>query len=118
MSLIFKLLPSPEWQAALASGVFAGSAVDLEDGYVHFSTAIQAPETARRYFSGLADVLIVAVDSGALGPALRWEPSRGGDLFPHLYGPLDPTLAIWVRPAPLDEDGIPILGDLEGDTPA
>ena len=118
MTLVYKLLPAKEWQAAVEAGRFAGSAVDLADGYIHFSTAAQAPETARRYFSGLADVMLVAFDSGTLGEALRWEPSRGGDLFPHLYGLLDPALAIRVRSAPLDEGGTPILGDLDGDSRA
>ena len=118
MSLIFKLLTAPEWQAALSAGVFAGSAVDLADGYIHFSTAAQAPETARRYFCGLTDILLVALEADTLGEALVWEPSRGGDLFPHLYGPLDPALAVWVRPAPLDDQGLPILGDLEEATGA
>jgi len=118
MSLIFKLLPAAEWQAALAAGVFAGSAVDLADGYIHFSTADQAPETARRYFAGLTDILLVAVETDRLGEALVWEPSRGGDLFPHLYGPLDPGLAVWVRPAPLDDQGLLRLGDLAGTTGA
>lgn len=118
MSLIFKLLPAAEWQAALAAGLFSGSVIDLADGYIHFSTAAQAPETARRYFCGLTDILLVALEADALGEALRWEPSRGGDLFPHLYGPLDPALAVWVRPAPLDDQGLPILGDLAGNTGA
>jgi uncharacterized protein (DUF952 family) len=114
MSLIFKLLAAREWQSALAAGVFAGSAVDLADGYIHFSTADQAPETARRYFAGLTDILLVALETERLGEALVWEPSRGGDLFPHLYGTLDPALAVWVRPAPLDDQGLLMLGDLAG----
>ena len=101
-----------EWQAAKAAGAFLGAAVDLADGYIHFSTAQQAAETARKYFAGLPDILIVGFEAEALGPGLKWEPSRGGDLFPHLYGPLDPALAVEERDAPLGDDGHLILGTL------
>jgi len=88
MGLIFKILGAGEWRAAERGGVFAGSAADRADGYIHFSTADQAPETAAKWFAGRDDLMLAAVDAEALGPALRWEPSRGGALFPHLYGPL------------------------------
>lgn len=112
MSLIYKLVSRQAWDAARAEGVFRGAPVDLADGYIHFSTGAQAQETARRYFAGLTDTLLVAFESEALGPALKWEPSRGGDLFPHLYDSLDPALALWARPVSLDPDGVPRLGDL------
>lgn len=112
MSLIYKILPRAEWVAALASGVFAGSGIDRTDGYIHFSTALQADETARKYFSGLADLVVLAVETEGLAGDLRWEPSRGGDLFPHLYGPLDVAQVIGVTQAPLGADGVPILGTL------
>ena len=112
MSLIYKLLDRAAWDAALAEGVFTGSAVDLADGYIHFSTAAQAAETARRHFIGQAGLVLVAVDADGLGAALRWEPSRGGDLFPHLYEPLPTTAARWARPLALGPDGAPDVGEL------
>jgi uncharacterized protein (DUF952 family) len=112
MTRIYKLVSRAEWDAAKAAGAFLGAAVDLADGYIHFSTGAQAVETARKYFAGLRDILVVGFDAEALGPGLKWEPSRGGDLFPHLYGPLDPALAVEERGAPLDADGQIQLGAL------
>ncbi|ATQ41707.1 DUF952 domain-containing protein [Caulobacter mirabilis] len=112
MTRVYKLLGHTEWEAALAKGVFEGSAVDLADGFIHFSTAAQAQETGRRYFAGQTDLLIVGFDADALGEALKWEASRGGDLFPHLYAPLPTHLAVEARPVALDADGVPILGGL------
>ena len=112
MTRIYKILAAQEWDAAKAVGRFDGSAVDHADGYIHFSTAAQAPETARRHFAGRADLLMLEVETDDLGEALRWEPSRGGDLFPHLYGPLAVDLVRSVRSAPLGADGVPDLGDL------
>jgi uncharacterized protein (DUF952 family) len=86
---IYKVLAREEWQAAQRDGTFKGSAVDLADGYIHFSTAPQLRETVRRHFRGQPDLLLLSVDPGALpADALRWEPGRGGDLFPHLYAPM------------------------------
>ena len=113
MSLVYKILPREAWATALAQGRFDGAAVDLQDGYIHFSTAAQAQETAAKHFRGQAGLLVVAFEAGALGPALRWEPSRGGQLFPHLYAPLDPALARGVTEAPLGPDGVPDLGALK-----
>ena len=112
MSRIYKILARDEWAAAQAAGAFAGSAVDLTDGYIHFSTGVQAAETARRHFAGQADLVVLEVEADDLGEALVWEPSRGGDLFPHLYGrlPIDRVQA--VTDAPLGDDGVPTLGDL------
>ena len=107
MSRIFKVLPRREWEAALAERRFDGSAIDRQDGYIHFSTAGQAQETARRYFAGQEDLVVLAVETDDLGAALRWEPSRGGDLFPHLYAPLETALVRAVTAAPLDADGVP-----------
>ena len=112
MNLVFKIVSSTEWRAAEAAGVFAGAAVDRADGYIHFSTAAQAPETARLHFAGQADLVLLRIDAGTLGEALKWEPSRGGQLFPHLYGPLDCALVEAVTPISLDQDGIPQLGEL------
>ncbi|ODT62402.1 MAG: dihydroorotate dehydrogenase [Phenylobacterium sp. SCN 69-14] len=112
MARIYKILPRAEWRAAQAADAFAGSAVDLADGYIHFSTGAQAAETARRHFAGQADLVVLEVEADDLGAALKWEPSRGGDLFPHLYGRL-PTAAVRaVSEAPLGADGVPQLGDL------
>lgn len=113
MTRVYKLLTRAEWSAAEAKGLFEGSAVDLADGFIHFSTAAQAPETGRRYFSGMTDLVIVGFEDEALGAGLKWEPSRGGDLFPHLYGPLPTALAVEVREVPLDAGGAPMLDGLE-----
>ncbi len=102
MIVIYKIAPAALWQAAEATGTFAGAPVDIADGYIHFSTAAQVRETARRHFAGRDDLVLAAVDAGALGAALRHEPSRGGDLFPHLYGPLPLSAVLWVRPLPLE----------------
>ncbi len=102
---IFKIVPGSRWQHAEASGAFSGAGVDLTDGYIHFSTAAQVRETAARHFSGVDDLVLVAVDPSRLGPALRWEPSRGGALFPHLYGELRMIAVQWVAPLPVGADG-------------
>jgi uncharacterized protein (DUF952 family) len=100
---VYKIVSEKEWRAATMAGRFDGSAVDLADGFIHFSTAAQAPETAARHFAGGHDLLLVAVDAGALD--LRWEPSRGGDLFPHLYGSLPMSAVKRVDPLPLCASG-------------
>ena len=104
---IYKILPRSEWAAARSIGRFEGSAIDHQDGYIHFSTAAQAAETARRYFSGQADLVVLEVEGDDLGTALRWEPSRGGDLFPHLYAALRVDAVLAVHAAPLDAGGVP-----------
>ena len=103
--LIFKILGEAEWRAARAKGVYDGAPVDLADGFIHFSTALQAPETAAKHFKGRDDLLLAAFDSDALGAELRWEPSRGGALFPHLYRSLKTDEAVWVAPLPLGPQG-------------
>ena len=109
---IYKILSEAAWAAAQAAGRFEGSAVDRADGFIHFSTAAQAGETALRHFAGQGGLLVLAVDQEQLGAALKWEPSRGGDLFPHLYGALECRLVEAVTEAPLGTDGVPILGEL------
>jgi uncharacterized protein (DUF952 family) len=104
---IYKILPQPMWTEAMASGVFNGSPLDLADGYIHFSTAAQVRETAVKHFSGVPDLLLVAVSASLLGESLKWEASRGGALFPHLYSALPVGLAKWVKPLPLDANGQP-----------
>jgi uncharacterized protein (DUF952 family) len=103
--LVYKICPTALWREAEAAGRFAGAPVDLADGFIHFSTAAQLRETARRHFAGANDLLLIAVDADALGGALRWEPSRGGDLFPHLYGELPLSAVTTVQPLPLGGDG-------------
>jgi uncharacterized protein (DUF952 family) len=88
VSTIYKICPAPAWREAERRGVFQGSADDRRDGFIHFSTAAQLPGTAAKHFAGQAGLLLIAVDASSLGEALRWEPSRGGELFPHLYGDL------------------------------
>ena len=105
MPLIYKICQRTVWQAAERQGVFSGAGIDLADGFIHFSTAAQVEETARRHFAGEADLFLVAVDADALGQRLRYEPSRGGALFPHLYDTLPLTAVRWVKPLPLRGEG-------------
>jgi uncharacterized protein (DUF952 family) len=111
--LIYKIVPQVLWREAEAAGSFAGAPVDVSDGFIHFSTAAQVRETAAKHFAGQQDLLIAAIDGGRLGPALRYEPSRGGALFPHLYGPLPLNAVVWVRPLPLGADGAHVFPRLE-----
>ncbi|MGV3623306.1 MAG: DUF952 domain-containing protein [Archangium sp.] len=94
---IYKVVTAAQWRAAEAKGVFDGAPVDVRDGYIHFSTADQLEETLSRHFAGQTDLLIIAFESDSFGDALKWEPSRGGQLFPHLYAPLKVSLALSVR---------------------
>ena len=105
MPLIYKICPRALWRDAEAAGRFAGAPIDRQDGFIHFSTADQAVETAARHFAGQSDLLLVAVEAEALGDGLRYEPSRGGDLFPHLYGGLPLDAVVAVDDLPLGEDG-------------
>jgi uncharacterized protein (DUF952 family) len=105
MATIYKICPADEWIAAEAAGHFHGSPVDLADGFIHFSTADQVAETAARHFAGMADLVLIAVDGDRLGAALKWEPSRGGALFPHLYGALDLGAVLWAQKLPLGPAG-------------
>lgn len=105
MTPIYKICTAAEWREAEKAGGYRGSAVDLEDGFIHFSAADQVFETARKWFSGQQDLVLVAVDADALGDRLRWEPSRGGALFPHLYGDLPLSAVERVDALPLDAEG-------------
>ncbi|UGQ10878.1 DUF952 domain-containing protein [Yinghuangia sp. ASG 101] len=116
-SVIYKLLPAEEWEIAESAGVFVGSAIDVRDGFIHFSTAAQAPETARRHFAGRTGLTLLAVATAPLGDALRWEPSRGGELFPHLYADLPVDAVVGsaelpdaARPDAVGDDGGPGAG--------
>lgn len=104
-SLVYKITDRSAWDAATAVGYFAGAPIDLADGYIHFSTAAQVRETASKHFAGKADLVLVGVDARALGQDLRWEPSRGGALFPHLYARLDVRHVHSVVPLPMGADG-------------
>jgi uncharacterized protein (DUF952 family) len=112
LATIYKICAAAEWERAVGAGVFPGSDVDRRDGFIHFSTAEQVAETARRHFTGQRDLVLIAFDTGRLGPALRYEASRGGGLFPHLYGQLDPKAALWVKPLPLSIEGTHSFPDL------
>ncbi|MDQ0472495.1 DUF952 domain-containing protein [Labrys wisconsinensis] len=105
MATIYKIATTEQWRAAEAAGRFDGAPVDLADGYIHFSDAASVRETAARHFAGQAGLVLVAVEADRLGPALRWEVSRGGALFPHLYAPLPLTAVTSVAPLPLGPDG-------------
>jgi uncharacterized protein (DUF952 family) len=112
-STVYKIAPQALWTAAEAAGRFDGAPVDLADGYIHFSTAEQARETAAKHFAGQAGLVLVAVDAGRLGEALKWEPSRGGALFPHLYGPLPLSAVRRVSEVGLDDAGRQVFPGLE-----
>lgn len=103
--LIYKIFRTPEWRQLQSDGQTAGAPVDRADGYVHFSTADQLAETAARHFSGETELMLLALDSDRLGPDLKWEASRGGALFPHLYRHLNLKDIVWARDLPLDPDG-------------
>jgi uncharacterized protein (DUF952 family) len=108
--LIFKIVPRAEWEAE--SGDYHGSAHDRADGFLHFSTASQLPETLRLYYAGRDDLMLVAVDAGALGAALKWEHSQSRDEdFPHLYAALICDAIKWARPITKDAEGSFVLPD-------
>jgi uncharacterized protein (DUF952 family) len=104
VATIYKICAQALWRDAERKGVFHGAPVDLRDGFIHFSSATQVRATAAAYFAGLENLLLIAVDADALGAALRWEVSRGGELFPHLYGHLPLAAVRWVKPLPLGTD--------------
>jgi uncharacterized protein (DUF952 family) len=98
-------MPASLWREAQESGCFTGGPADLADGFIHFSLRMQAEETAAKWFSGEADLMLIAVDPASLGEALRFEPSRGGALFPHLYAALPLSAVVFAKPLPLRADG-------------
>lgn len=109
---IYKICDSALWREAERAGVFAGAPVDHADGFIHFSTAGQVAGTAARHFAGRGDLLLVAVEAASLGSALRYEPSRGGQLFPHLYASLPLSAVRWVKPLPLGTGGQHVFPEL------
>jgi uncharacterized protein (DUF952 family) len=102
---VYKIATRAEWERAQAAGLYHGSRDDVRDGFIHFSTAAQARATAAKFFSGKGDLVLAAIDADRLAMALRWEPSRGGELFPHLYGVLDMRAVVWTKPLPPGQDG-------------
>ncbi len=105
LTIIYKICPAALWREAERQGVFRGSPVDIKDGFIHFSSAEQAPETAAKHFAGERDLVLLRIDASRLGGRLRWEPSRGGALFPHLYGEMALAAVIRADPLPLAADG-------------
>ncbi|TGQ64934.1 MAG: DUF952 domain-containing protein [Mesorhizobium sp.] len=111
--IIYKITPEAPWREAEANGRFFGAPIDVADGFIHFSTAPQARETTAKHFAGQAGLLLVAIDGAQLGEALKYEVSRGGALFPHLYGVLDLNTVLWVKPLPLGADGAHQFPEME-----
>jgi uncharacterized protein (DUF952 family) len=105
VATIYKICEQASWHAAQQAGLYRGSEVDARDGFIHFSTAAQIAETAARHFSNRSVLMLVAVDGDALGAALKWERSRGGDLFPHLYAALPLSAVCWANPLPDEFNG-------------
>jgi uncharacterized protein (DUF952 family) len=111
--VVYKIIATEEWTEAKTAGVLMGASVDRAEGFIHFSTAEQAPDTAAKWFAGRDDLTLAAIDADALGANLRWEASRGGALFPHLYAALPMSAVIWARPLPLGPDGRHVFGSLD-----
>src|SRR5438552_1705593 len=107
--LIYHMCLRPDWELAAQSGIYSGSSQDRADGFIHFSTAAQLPESARRHRCGQQGLVLLSVAATALADALRWEPSRGGALFPHLYGVLPVSAVRSVADLPLGADGVPLV---------
>jgi len=112
-TMIYKICASELWRQAEQAGLLRATGVDERDGFIHFSTSAQLAETAARHFAGATGQVLVAVEVASLGPALKWEPSRGGDLFPHLYGPLALAAVKWAVPLRLGPDGRHVFPELE-----
>lgn len=113
MPTIYKICPASAWREAERQGAYHGSADDARDGYIHFSTSAQVPGTAAKYFTGQKGLFLIAVDAGALGDNLKWEPARDGELFPHLYGDLEFDAVISVIDLPLRSDGSHTIPELQ-----
>jgi uncharacterized protein (DUF952 family) len=113
VATIYKICDRALWRAAETEGHFRGAPVDARDGFIHFSTSGQLAETAVRHFAGVTDLLLIAVDAGALDGNLKWEVSRGGALFPHFYGPLPLSAVRWARPLGDEVDGRRFFPELD-----
>jgi uncharacterized protein (DUF952 family) len=112
VTTIYKICEQASWRLAERAGAYRGSEADARDGFIHFSTAAQLAGTLAKHFAGCRDLLLIAVDPDALGAALKWEPSRGGELFPHLYSALPLTAVRWTRPLPEEVGGRRALPEL------
>lgn len=110
-TLVYKVLKLADWNAACVLGQYHGSADDKRDGFIHLSAAHQIKGTLTKHFSGQECLLLIAFDAASLGVELKWEVSRGGELFPHLYAPLPTALALWQRPLQLGPDGTAVLNE-------
>ncbi|MDO3434711.1 DUF952 domain-containing protein [Rhizobium sp. CBN3] len=110
---LYKIVTETLWQQARQSGVFHGASIDLKDGFIHFSTVDQVKQTAALHFAGQPGLVLVAVDASGFGDKLLFEPSRGGDLFPHLYADLPLAAVLWEAQLPLDENGVHIFPELQ-----
>ena len=113
VTTIYKICQRTSWRAAEQTGTYRGSEADARDGFIHFSTDAQLEGTVERHFARQSDLLLVAVDADALGPALKWERSRGGDLFPHLYAALPVGAVRWTQPLPDEVDGRRTMPELK-----
>src|SRR5579863_3833837 len=111
--MIYHMCRADEWATAVKSGTYPGSSQDRTDGFIHFSTAAQIVESARRHRAGQEGLLLIGVDPARLHGRLKWEKSRGGEFFPHLYGPLDPAESTSVRPLPLGPNGLHAFPQLD-----
>lgn len=100
MQIFYKILPRAVWDEARAKGSFGGAGIDVADGYIHLSTATQVKETAARHFAGVENLVLVAIPDTAVSKHLKWEVSRGGALFPHVYGAIDPSHVSWMKDLP------------------
>ena len=100
VALIYKIIDANLWEAAQSQLAFKGAGIDLKDGYIHLSTADQMHETARLHFAGQENLVLVAVDTQSLANKLKWEASRGGQVFPHIYGVLEISAVVWAKPLP------------------
>lgn len=109
--IIYKIVPAELWRDAEKAGVFHGAGIDLADGFIHLSSASQVRTTAGLYFRGVENLLLVGLDSAALGDKLVWEASRDGALFPHLHGALDPRKVVSVTLMPVGPDGLHVFGE-------
>jgi uncharacterized protein (DUF952 family) len=112
VTTIYKICERASWRLAEQSGTYRGSAADARDGFIHFSTAAQLAGTLAKHFAGHRELLLIAVDADALGDALKWEPSRGGELFPHLYAALPLSAVRWTKPVPDEVGGERALPEL------
>ena len=111
--MIYHMCPAEAWEAAVAGDEYAGTEHDRRDGFLHFSTAAQIVESARQHRAGQNGLVLLTVDADRLGQRLRWEPSRGGELFPHLYGTLNPGEVVRIDPLPLGGDGLHVFPPLK-----